>query len=194
MLYRRDDGREVPTNNFFLPKIALFGGFPRNPQQAGHFGVESNPIHRSFDSVAGDLVQNTADYRDQLNPFQAFLTNQPNRAQGNLRNPFAKQPDPSPAQEPHMGGSEDGEIISIKVSDEEKMEEQLEHVPDVPEAAGGQPRKRDQVRYQDRRRRFQTKKQRQRRRGGYGRSRSYAPQGQGGNNWAARSGSGYERG
>ncbi|KAF5723749.1 hypothetical protein FMUND_1485 [Fusarium mundagurra] len=193
MLYCRDYGREVPANNVFLPNNAVLGGFPKNPQQGGHFGAESNPIRRSFDPDAGDLTQNIADHRDQLSPFQAFLTNQPNRAQSNLPNPFVTQPDPSPAQEPLMGGSEDGEIISVKLSDEEMMEEQLEHAPDISQAAGGHPRRRDPARYQDRKRRFQTKKQRQCCRGGYGRSRSYAPQRQGGNNWAGRSGSGYER-
>ncbi|KAF5689660.1 hypothetical protein FDENT_4304 [Fusarium denticulatum] len=181
MLYGRDDGREVPINNVFLPNNAVLGGFSRSPHQGGHFKAESSPIRRSFDPDAGDLIQNIAYHRDQLNPFQ-----------GNLRNPFAKQPDPSPAQEPQMSGSEDGEIVSIKLSDEEMMEEQIEHTPDIPEAADGHPRKRGQVRYQDRQRKFQTKKQRRRRRGGYGSSRSYAPQGRGGNHWAA--GSGYERG
>ncbi|KAF5622804.1 uncharacterized protein FTJAE_10783 [Fusarium tjaetaba] len=193
MLYRRDDRLEVPAYNVFLPNNSVLGGFPRNPQPRGHFKAEGSPIRRSFNPDAGDLTQNIAHHKDQLNPFQAFLT-QPDRAQGNLQNPFAKQPDPSPAQDPQIGGSEDGEITPIKLSDEEMMEEQLEHVPDVPEAAGGHSRKRDQVRYQDRQRKFKTKKQRQRRRGGYGRSRSYAPQGQGGKNWAAGGGSGYGRG
>ncbi|KAF5533385.1 hypothetical protein FNAPI_12696 [Fusarium napiforme] len=191
MLYRVD-GPEVPAHNVFLPNKSVLGGFPRNPQQGGHFKAEGSPIRRSCNPDAGDLTQNIAYHRDQLNPFQAFLT-QPDRAQGNLRNPFAKQPDPSPAQESQMGGSEDGEIASIKLSDEEMMEEQLENVPDVPQAAGGHPRKRDQFRYQDRQRKFKTKKQRQRSRGGYSRSRSYAPPGRGGNNWAAGGGSGYER-
>ncbi|KAF5557962.1 hypothetical protein FPHYL_7557 [Fusarium phyllophilum] len=193
MFHRQAVGQGVPANNTFLPNNAVLGGFPMNPQQVGRFEPEGNPIRSSFDPNSNDTTRTIADHRDQLNPFQAFLTNQHNGAQSTLQNPFAKQPDPNPAQDPRMDGSEDGEIISIGLSDEEMMEEQLEHAPDVSQAAGGHPRKRDQARYQDRKRRFQTKKQRQRRHGGYGRPRSSIPQRQGGNNWGGRSVSGYER-
>ncbi|KAF5683364.1 hypothetical protein FCIRC_4472 [Fusarium circinatum] len=193
MLYRQTDGQEVPPNNKSLPSNAVLVDYPKNPQKVGHFKLESPPIRRSFDTDAGDLTQTIADHRDQLNPFQAFLTNQPNRAQSTLPNPFITQPDLDPAQEPRMGGSEDGEIISTELSDEEMMEEQLENAPDVPKTAGGHPRKRDQARSRAQKRKFETKKQFQRRRAYYGQSYSSASQRQGGNKWGTWSGSGYER-
>ncbi|KAF5632118.1 hypothetical protein F25303_9522 [Fusarium sp. NRRL 25303] len=147
-------GHSVPANNEFLPNNAGLGGFPRTPPQVGHFEPEGNPIRRPFDPDASDLTRNIADHRDQLNPSQGYLTNQRNGAQANLRNPFVTQLDPSPAQEPRLDGSEDGEIISIESSDEEMKEERLEHAPDVPKAAGGRPRKRkgqrDRARDRDR--------------------------------------------
>ncbi|KAH7225042.1 hypothetical protein BKA60DRAFT_560830 [Fusarium oxysporum] len=142
MFYRQADGQGVPANNNLLPNNAVLGGFPRNPQPVGHFEPESNPIRRLFDPDAGDLVRTIADHRDQLNPFQAFLANQRNRAQSKVRSPFVTQPDPGPAQEPRMNVIEDREVISIESSDEGMLEDQPEQTHNVPQVAGGRPRKR----------------------------------------------------
>ncbi|KAF4503107.1 hypothetical protein FAGAP_662 [Fusarium agapanthi] len=180
IFYHQADGQLVPANKEFLPNNAVLGGFPRNPQQVGHFEPESNPIHRQISPDAHDLKWTTADHRDRLNPFQAFLTNQPNRAQSTLPNPFITQPDPDPAQEPRMDGPEDGEVISIEASDEEMMGEQPIQASDVPKAADGRPRKRkgrsDQTRDRDRKRKFLAQKERQRHHGHHGQPHSSAPQ------------------
>ncbi|CVK87560.1 uncharacterized protein FMAN_05489 [Fusarium mangiferae] len=194
VFYHEVVGHLVPANNVFLPNNAGLGGFHRDPQQAGPFEPDVNPICRSFDPEAGGLARNIADHRDQLNPFQGFLANQRNGAQSSLRNPFATQPDPSPAQEPRMSGSEDGGSISIESSDEEMKEKQLEHAPDVPKAAGGHPRKRkvqrNRARDRDRKRKFQAKKARERRHGQGGQPRPSGPQRQGGRQGGAWSGTG----
>lgn len=197
IFYHQAVGHSVPANNEFLPNNAGLGGFPRTPQQVGHFEPEGNPIRRSFDPDASDLTRNIADHRDQLNPFQGYLTNQRNRAQANLRNPFVTQHDPSPVQEPRMGCSEDGGIISIESSDEEMKEEQLEHAPDVPKTAGGRPRKRkgqrDRARDRDRKRKFQAKKGRERRHGQSGQPHPSGPQRQGGSQGGAWRGAGNQQ-
>ncbi|KAL9573577.1 hypothetical protein ACKAV7_002121 [Fusarium commune] len=90
MFYRQADGQGVSASNNFLPNNPVLGGFPGNPQPVGHFEPEN---------------------RDQLDPFHAFLANQRNRAQSNVRSPFVTQPDPSPAQEPRMNVIEDREVI-----------------------------------------------------------------------------------
>lgn len=194
VFYHEAVRHSVPANNEFPPNNAGLGGFLRHPQQVVHFEPEGNHICRSFDPDAGDLTQNTADHRDQLNPFQGYLTNQHNGAQSNLRNLFATQPNPSPAQEPRLDSSEDGEIISIESSDEEMKEEQLEHAPDVPKSAGGRPRKRkgqrDRARDRDRKRKFQSKKGRERRHGQSGQPHPSGPQRQGGSQGGAWRGAG----
>ncbi|KLO81557.1 uncharacterized protein LW93_8268 [Fusarium fujikuroi] len=184
IFYHQAVGHSVPANNELLPNNAGSGGFPVNHQLAGHFELEGSPICRSFDSESGDLTRNIADHKDQVNPFQGFLTNQRNRAQSSLQNPFATQPDHSPAQEPRMVGFEDGGIISIESSDEEMMEEQLEHAPVVPQAPGGRRRKRkgqrDKAQDRNQKRKFQAKKGRERRHGQGGQPHPLGPQRQGG--------------
>ncbi|KAJ9426212.1 hypothetical protein QL093DRAFT_2572676 [Fusarium oxysporum] len=189
MFYGQADGQGVPANNNLLPNNAVFGGFPRDPQPVGHFEPESNPIRRLFDPDAGDLVRTIADHRDQLNPFRAFLANQRNRAQSNVRSPFVTQPDPGPAQEPRMNVIEDREVISIESSDEGMLEDQPEQTHNVPQVAGGRPRKRkgqrDRTRDRERKRKFLAKKERERRHGHRGQPHSSAPQRQGGNQGGA---------
>ncbi|TXC07485.1 hypothetical protein FocTR4_00002559 [Fusarium oxysporum f. sp. cubense] len=189
MLYHQADGQGVPANNNLLTNNAVLGGFPRNPQPVGHFEPESNPIRRLFDPDAGDLVRTIADHRDHLNPFQAFLANQRNRAQSNVRSPFVTQPDPGPAQEPRMNVIEDREVISIESSDEGMLEDQPEQTHNVPQVAGGRPRKRkgqrDRARDRERKRKFLAKKERERRHGHRGQPHSSAPQRQAGNQGGA---------
>ncbi|CVK87477.1 uncharacterized protein FPRN_05590 [Fusarium proliferatum] len=184
IFYHQAVGHSVPANNELLPNNAGSGGFPVNHQLARHFELEGNPICRSFYSESGDLTRNIADHRDLINPFQGFLTNQRNRAQSSLRNPFATQPDHSPAQEPRMVGFEDGGIISIESSDEEMMQGQLEHAPVVPQAPGGRRRKRkgqrEKAQDRNRKRKFQAKKRRERRHGQGGQPHPLGPQIQGG--------------
>ncbi|KAL7766648.1 hypothetical protein ACKLNR_004564 [Fusarium oxysporum f. sp. zingiberi] len=189
MFYGQADGQGVPANNNLLPNNAVLGGFPRNPQPVGHFEPESNPTRRLFDPDAGDLVRTIADHRYQLNPFRAFLANQRNRAQSNVRSPFVTQPDPGPAQEPRMNVIEDREVISIESSDEGMLEDQPEQTHNVPQVAGGRPRKRkgqrDRTRDRERKRKFLAKKERERRHGHRGQPHSSAPQRQGGNQGGA---------
>ncbi|KAM0078097.1 hypothetical protein ACKRZS_009621 [Fusarium odoratissimum] len=189
MLYHQADGQGVPANNNLLTNNAVLGGFPRNLQPVGHFEPESNPIRRLFDPDAGGLVRTIADHRDQLNPFQAFLANQRNRAQSNVRSPFVTQPDPGPAQEPRMNVIEDREVISIESSDEGMLEDQPEQTHNVPQVAGGRPRKRkgqrDRARDRERKRKFLAKKERERRHGHRGQPHSSAPQRQAGNQGGA---------
>ncbi|KAL5603126.1 hypothetical protein FOBRF1_010659 [Fusarium oxysporum] len=189
MLYHQADGQGVTANNNLLPNNAVLGGFPRNPQPVGHFEPESNPIRRLFDPDAGDLVRTIADHRDQLNPFQAFLANQRNRAQSNVRIPFVTQPNPGPTQEPRMNVIEDREVISIESSDEGMLEDQPEQTHNVPQVAGGRPRKRkrqrDRARDRERKRKFLAKKERERRHGHRGQPHSSAPQRQAGNQGGA---------
>ncbi|KAF5632788.1 hypothetical protein F52700_6326 [Fusarium sp. NRRL 52700] len=108
-----------------------------------------------------------SDHRDQLNPFQAFLQNQPNKAPLTLQNPFGTQPDLGPAGEPRIAGSEDGEVISIELSGEETKKKQTEQESEIPQAAGRHPRKRkdksEKFQFKPRKRLFRGKKQTERR-------------------------------
>ncbi|KAF5536539.1 hypothetical protein FMEXI_10274 [Fusarium mexicanum] len=193
MFYHQADGQGVAANAKFLPNNAVLGGHPRNPQEVGYYEPESNPIRRSFDPNAGDLTRTITDHRDQLNPFQAFLTNQTNRVQSTLPNLFITQSDPDPAQEPRMDGSEEGEVISIEASDE-MMREQPIHASNVPKAVDGHPQKRkgqrDHARDRDGKRKFQAKKEGQRHHGHRGQPHSSAPERQGGSQGGAGRGIG----
>ncbi|KAF5578839.1 hypothetical protein FPANT_9849 [Fusarium pseudoanthophilum] len=192
--YCQAAGQVVPANTNFPPNAAVSSGFSGNVQPVEHFEPENNPIRPSFGPNADDSTRTIVDHRDGFNPFQAFLTNQPNRAQSSLRSPFIPQLDPSTSQEPRIGGSEDGEAIAIESSDEGMMEDQPEQAPSGPKAAGGRPpkRKRQKNGSRDRvqKRQFQTKKQKKHRPGHGGQPHPSGAQRQGGSQGVAWRGMG----
>ncbi|CCT66881.1 uncharacterized protein FFUJ_13049 [Fusarium fujikuroi IMI 58289] len=177
IFYHQAVGHSVPANNELLPNNAGSGGFPVNHQLAGHFELEGSPICRSFDSDSGDLTRNIADHKDQVNPFQGFLTNQRNRAQSSPIEPNRASKIPSPHSLTTV-------LHKSHSSDEEMMEEQLEHAPVVPQAPGGRRRKRkgqrDKAQDRNQKRKFQAKKGRERRHGQGGQPHPLGPQRQGG--------------
>ncbi|KAF5987441.1 hypothetical protein FCOIX_941 [Fusarium coicis] len=188
-LYCQVAGQGVPANTNFPPNVAVWRGFSGNVQPVEHFKRENSPLRPPFGSNADDSTGTIVDHRDGLNPFQAFLTNQPNRAQSNLGSPFIAQLDPSLSQESRMGGSEDGEATAIESSDEEMLEDQPEQAPSGPKARGSRPPKRKGQRGSSRggvqKRRSQTKKQKKHRPGHGGQGHSSASQRQGGSQGGA---------
>ncbi|KAF5580987.1 hypothetical protein FPCIR_10375 [Fusarium pseudocircinatum] len=187
--YRQASGHGVPANNNFPLNVAVWSGFSGNVQSVEHFKPENNPIPPPLGPNADDSTRTVVDHRDGLNAFQAFLTNQPNRAQSTLRSPFITQLDPSPAQEPRIEGSEGGEFIAIESSDEGMPEFQPEQAPSGRKAGGGRPPKRkgqkDGSRDRVQKRQFQTKKQKRHRPGHGGQTHSSASQRQAGSQGAA---------
>ncbi|KAG9500855.1 hypothetical protein J7337_006536 [Fusarium musae] len=188
-LYHQAARQGVPADTNFPPKAAIWSGFSGNAQPAEHFQRENSPLRPPFGSNADDSTGTIVDHRDGFNPFQAFLTNQPSRAQSNLRSPFIAQLDPSTSQESRMGCSEDGETTAIESSDEDMMEDRPEQVRSGPKAAGGRPRKRKGEKNGSRdrvqKRQFQTKKQKKHRPGHGGQTHSSASQRQGGSQGGA---------
>ncbi|KAF4956301.1 hypothetical protein FGADI_3878 [Fusarium gaditjirri] len=195
MFYHQAGGPGFPANINILPNNAVLGGFPRNFQPVGHFEPENSPIRRLFNPDADGLTRTTANHRDQLNPFQAFVTKQPNRAQSNFPSPRATHPNQSPAQEPRMNDIEDGEVKSIESSDEGMLEDQPEQAPNVTQAVGGvRPRKRKgggaRSREMKRRRKLLAQKEKEHLHGHRGQPHSSAPQRQGGSQGGALHGMG----